>query len=120
MSAGPLPRYTPGQYLAYERGSEGPHEYYDGMIYAMAGGSFRHGQIISSLTQALGGRLRDRDCFVIPSDLRVQVSAEGPYFYPDVVVVCGEPAFADSNSDNLVNPLLIVEVLSPATATYDR
>jgi Uma2 family endonuclease len=120
MSAQAQPRLTPEQYLAAERAAEFRHEYYNGQIYAMSGGSYRHGQIIGNLTTELNNALKRRPCSVVPNDLRLRVSPDGLYTYPDVIVICGEPRFADDQHDTLLNPALIVEVLSPSTEAYDR
>jgi Uma2 family endonuclease len=120
MSAQAQPRLTPEQYLAKERSAELRHEYYDGRVYAMSGGSYRHGQIIGNLTGELRTALTMRPCSVVPNDLRLRVSPDGLYTYPDVIVVCGEPRFADDRGDTILNPALIVEVLSPSTEAYDR
>jgi Uma2 family endonuclease len=120
MSAQAQPRLTPEQYLAEERAAEFRHEYYNGQMYAMSGGSYQHGQIIGNLTTRLSNRLERRPCSVVPNDLRLRVSPDGLYTYPDVIVICGEPKFADDQHDTLLNPALIVEVLSPSTEAYDR
>jgi len=120
MSAQAQPRLTPEQYLEAERAAEFRHEYYDGHIYAMSGGSYRHGQIIGNLTTRLSNRLERRPCSVVPNDLRLRVSPGGLFTYPDVIVICGDPRFADDRHDTLLNPALIVEVLSPSTEAYDR
>jgi len=120
MSAPAQSRLTPEQYLAEERAAECRHEYYNGHIYAMSGGSFQHGQIIGNLTIELGMGLKRRPCSVVPNDLRLRVSPDGLYTYPDVIVVRGDPKFADDQHDTLLNPALIVEVLSPSTEAYDR
>ena len=120
MSAQAQPRLTQEQYLEAERAAEFRHEYYDGHIYAMSVGSYRHGQIIGNLTTRLSNRLERRPCSVVPNDLRLRVSPGGLFTYPDVIVICGEPRFADDRHDTLLNPALIVEVLSPSTEAYDR
>jgi Uma2 family endonuclease len=120
MSAQAQPRLTPAQYLETERSAEFRHEYYDGQIYAMSGGSYQHFQIIGNITGELHATLKKRPCAVGSSDLRLRVSPDGLYTYPDVVVICGEPKFADDQRDTLLNPALIVEVLSPSTEAYDR
>jgi Uma2 family endonuclease len=120
MSAQAQPRLTPEQYLDAERSAELRHEYYDGHIYAMSGGSYQHGQIIGNLTGELRTALTTRTCSVVPNDLRLRVSPDGLYTYPDVIVICGDPRFADDRRDTLLNPALIVEVLSPSTEAYDR
>ena len=120
MSAQPQPRLTPEQYLQAERAAECRSEYYQGHVYAMSGGSYQHFQIIGNLTGELHAALKKRACSVGPSDLRLRVSSDGLYTYPDVVVICGDPRFADDQRDTLLNPTLIVEVLSSSTEAYDR
>jgi Uma2 family endonuclease len=120
MSAQPQPRLTPAQYLEAERAAEFRHEYYDGQIYAMSSGSYQHGQFIGNLTTELSNALKRRPCSVVPNDLRLRVSPDGLYTYPDVIVISGDPRFADDQHDTLLNPALIVEVLSPSTEAYDR
>lgn len=120
MSAQPQPRLTPEQYLAAERASEFRHEYYNGQMYARPGGSFQHCLIVGNIIAELHAMLKKRPCMVGSSDLRMRVSPDGLYTYPDVVVICGDPRFADDQRDTLLNPALIVEVLSPSTEAYDR
>jgi Uma2 family endonuclease len=120
MSAHAQPRITPEQYLETERTADFRSEYYAGRVYAMAGGSFVHVHIIGNLTVALFQALKGRPCIVTPVDLRLRISPAGLYTYPDVMVVCGEPKFADDRRDTLLNPAFIVEVLSPSTEGYDR
>jgi len=86
----------------------------------MSGGSYPHALIIGNLVFALKSALGKRPCPVAPRDLRVRVSEQGLYTYPDLVVVCGEPRFADDQKDTLLNPTLVAEVLSPSTEAYDR
>lgn len=119
MSASALPFYTPAQYLSLERGSEVRHEYSDGVIYAMAGGSYTHSQLIFNFGGTLRELLRGRGCVVTGTDVKVQVAETGPFFYPDVMVVCGPAQFPQGERDILSNPVLIAEVLSPSTAKYD-
>jgi Uma2 family endonuclease len=89
-------------------------------MYAMSGGSYPHALIIGNMVFTLKNALGKRPCSVTPSDLRLRVSPDGLYTYPDLIVVCGEPKFADHQKDTLLNPTLIVEVLSPSTEAYDR
>lgn len=118
MSAVPmrLHRWTEAEYLAFERVSDAKHEYYDGQIYDMVGASYKHNLIAANAHFALRTALSERRCIVLQSDQRVKL--ERAYVYPDVVVVCGEPQLADQ--DTLLNPTVIVEVLSPATEAHDR
>jgi Uma2 family endonuclease len=120
MAVHSKPYLSPRQYLAIERAAEERSEYLDGEMVAMTGGSRNHGLIVGNLVRELGSQLRDRPCEVYPSDLRVQVSQTGLYTYPDVVVVYGEPRFEDEQLDTLLNPTVILEVLSPTTESYDR
>src|SRR5437667_9232598 len=120
MSAQAQPRITAEQYLEIERAAEFRSEYYAGRMYAMSGGAYRHVVIISALSRAIGNALSKRPCTVVSSDLRLRVSPGGLYTYPDLMVVCGEPKFVDRRTDTLLNPIVIVEVLSPSTEAYDR
>ena len=120
MSVLEKPRLTPEEYLALERGSEARHEYHDGELFAMTGGSFRHNVIIGNLVREIGVGIKGRPCRVASSDQRIHVPTTGLYTYPDVVVVCGEPRFLDRQLDTLLNPLILIEVLSPRTEAYDR
>jgi len=121
MSAEPERRWTVEEYLALERESEIRHEYLDGEIFAMSGGSRQHNRISWNIVGALDAQLRGGRCEGFASDMRVRIPATGLFTYPDVVVVCGEPHFDDAESpDTLLNPTLVVEVLSPSTEDYDR
>lgn len=113
-------RYTPAEYLALERAAETKSEYIDGCIVAMTGGSTQHSRIAVNVVLILGPQLRDRPCDVFNSDMRVGIPPSSRYTYPDVTVVCGEQQVGDAEQDTLLNPTLIVEVLSPATESYDR
>jgi Uma2 family endonuclease len=113
-------RYTPEEYLALERTAEYKNEYVNGRIYAMTGASREHNLIAGNVFGELRTRLRGRACEVYMGDMRVRVSPTGLYTYPDVVALCGEPRFEDSHVDTLLNPTVIVEVLSPSTEAYDR
>ena len=119
-SAATKKRFTPQEYLALERMSETRNEYYNGEIFAMSGASREHNLISVNLLRDLGNQLEDRPCEAYPSDMRVSIEATGLYTYPDVSVVCGEPRFQDRRVDILLNPTVIVEVLSPTTEAYDR
>jgi Uma2 family endonuclease len=120
MAANAQPRLTPQEYLARERAAEFRSEFFDGGIYAMAGGSAQHALLVANLVREIGNALRASPCVVVSQDLRTSVSADGLYTYPDVLVVCGEMRFLDDQRDTLTNPKLIVEVLSPGTEAYDR
>ncbi|MFN0170307.1 MAG: Uma2 family endonuclease [Bryobacteraceae bacterium] len=120
MSALPHPRITPEQYLEIERGADTRSEYYDGQMYALAGAAFAHIVIVGNVSFQLESLLRQRGCFVGTNDWRIRVAPDGLYTYPDVAVVCGEPRFADDQKDTLLNPVLLVEVLSASTESKDR
>jgi Uma2 family endonuclease len=120
MSAVEKQTWTVEQYLEMERASEEKYEYLDGEIYLMSGASRNHNLIMASTLASLYSQLRKRPCFVYPSDMRVKASDSGLYAYPDISVVCGEPLLEDDPQDTLVNPIVIVEVLSPSTESYDR
>lgn len=111
---------TPEEYLALERKADTKHEYLRGEIIAMSGASFAHNIITANITTALNNQLSESDCIVVASDMRVRTHPEASYFYPDVLVVCDQPRFEDSTFDILLNPSVLVEVLSPSTETYDR
>jgi Uma2 family endonuclease len=120
MSAMPLPRLTPEQYLEIERAAEFRSEYFDGEMFAMSGGRLAHAMIGVKLASALDAALRGRKCVVTGPDLRVRVAKKGPFFYPDATVCCGELQLADDYKDALLNPTAIFEVLSPSSEAYDR
>lgn len=116
----PDPWISPEEYLEAERRAETKSEYLDGRIYAMAGASFAHNAIVGNLVVDLGRQLKGGPCRVLPSDLRLRVPETGLYTYPDVSVVCGEPELADEHRDILLNPTVLIEVLSDSTERYDR
>jgi Uma2 family endonuclease len=119
MGANPLPKISPEEYFERERTAESRSEYYDGYMYAMAGGSWAHAKLIHNLSRRLGNALENRKCSILASDMRVGLSSN-TYLYPDVLVVCSDPKFLNFRNDVVLNPLLIVEVLSPTTEAYDR
>lgn len=111
---------TPEEYLAAERKAETRSEYFGGEMFAMVGASKRHNLIAANIIRVLGNQLLERACNVYPSDMRVKVSATGKYTYPDVVVACEPELFDDAENDTLLNPVVIIEVLSASTEAYDR
>ena len=111
---------TPEAYIALERKAQFKSEYIHADILAMSGASNAHNLITLDIATELNIELRRRGCFVYTSEMRVRTSPTGSYFYPDVAVVCDEPRFEDNVFDTLLNPIIIVEVLSPSTETYDR
>jgi len=120
MSTQPTPRLTSAEYLALERSADIKGEFFDGEIFAMAGASREHNLIVGNFIRELGNQLRNGPCEVYPGDMRVKVDATGLYTYPDVVVACEKPTFEDDYVDTLLNPTLLVEVLSESTEKYDR
>ncbi|NJM06702.1 Uma2 family endonuclease [Candidatus Gracilibacteria bacterium] len=120
MTAQPKPQLTSEEYLLFERASEEKHEYIAGMAYLMAGGSKRHNRIAGSTYAALYAQLRRRNCIVYPSDMRVKSVQTNIYTYPDIAITCGNEQFEDEKEDTLLNPVVLIEVLSPSTEKYDR
>jgi Uma2 family endonuclease len=121
MTAQPKPFITEETYLEQERRSTTKHEYYNGAIYAMAGASEPHNLIALNIAAALHALLRGRTCRTYPSDMRVKVLRTGLNTYPDLSVVCGQSQFTDiTKRDTLINPTVIIEILSPSTERYDR
>ena len=111
---------TPEEYIASERKATLKSEYLNGEILAMSGASLVHARIIADIVTELNTQLRGQGCEVITNDMRVKTGPKGAYFYPDVVAFCGEPQFEDNVFDTLLNPTLVIEVLSPSTEVYDR
>lgn len=111
---------TPQQYLEIERAAERKSEYHAGRMYLMAGATESHVLITTNLGIAIGFRLRGLPCRTYTNELRVKVSEAGLYTYPDVMIACGNLKFEDGRRDTLLNPSVIIEVLSPSTASYDR
>src|SRR5438093_9705910 len=113
-------RYTPEEYLVLERKSEHKSEYFGGEIFAMSGASERHNLVVTNLVRELSLQLKGRPCKTYSSDMRVKVAPTGLYTYPDVMVVCDKTLFDDEQEDTLLNPSVIIEVLSKSTEGYDR
>ena len=111
---------SPEEYIALERKATLKSEYLSGEIVAMSGASDTHNLITMNTSTALYNQLADRGCRVYASDMRVGVSAGVSYFYPDIAVTCNKPRFEDDVFDTLINPQVIIEVLSDSTACYDR
>src|SRR5437588_10225707 len=111
---------TPEEYLALERKAQVRSEYLDGDMVAMSGGSREHNLIVGNIVGELSLQLKGHPYEVYPSDMRVKVSATGLYTYPDIMIVYGEPHLEDQRRDTLLNPVVIFEVLSESTESYDR
>jgi Uma2 family endonuclease len=120
MSTQSKPYLTPEQYLEIERKAEFKSEYYQGEMFAMSGARRAHNLIVTNVLRELSTHLRGGPCEVYPSEMRVHVTPAGLYTYPDIVVVCGEPQFLDGEFDTLLNPKIIVEILSASTEDFDR
>lgn len=122
MTALPKKKYiSPEEYLEIERAAFERHEYFDGEIFDMAGTSEEHANISSNINISLGSQLKKRPCKSYQSDLRVHIPITGLFTYPDILVICGKPQFLEeAHLDTVLNPVLIVEVLSPSTADYDK
>ncbi len=113
-------RYTPAEYLDLEERSESKHEYRDGNIVPVAGGSINHNRIIRNLGRRLDMAFQGQPYEVFLSDLRLWIPSHRHYVYPDVMVIAEKPAFEGNRSDTVTNPILIAEVLSDSTRNYDR
>jgi Uma2 family endonuclease len=120
MASPSAPFISPEQYLEMERAAETKSEYYRGEIFAMAGASHIHTIIVVNIGARLHSGLEKRDCTVHASDSRLAVKADGLYTYPDLMVICGKPAFIDAHVDTVTNPIVVVEVLSKSTSSYDH
>jgi Uma2 family endonuclease len=120
MSIQPKHHYTLGEYFSVEEESDIRHEYFNGDIYAMVGGSLNHNRIKENVSRRLGNQLEGRGCQVLSSDMRVK-SGSGLYTYPDVLALCAEPEIeVIQEKETLLNPSLIVEVLSKSTRAFDQ
>lgn len=107
-------------YLALDRSSADKHELWDGSVYAMTGASLAHNRLVRNLIVSLTRALEGKPCEVLPSDLRVRIPNQARYLYPDLSIVCGLPELEDDRSDTLVNPQVVIEVLSDSTEAFDR
>ena len=122
------PLYSIEEYLAIERASEDRHEYLDGCVFAMAGESGEHADISANLVVIVGSQLRNTDCRTRTKDTKVRSGPaprglrpmKGLFSYPDLVVICGEPIYHDEHRDVILNPKVIIEVLSESTEAFDR
>jgi Uma2 family endonuclease len=112
-------RMTEAEYLEFERASETKHEFYNGEVFAMAGATYEHNMIFAGTFGSLHAQLRGKSCRVIPSDQRIRIKT-GLYTYPDISVVCGETQFAPNAFDTIVNPTVLIEILSKSSEAYDR
>lgn len=113
-------RFSAEEYLALERSASYKSEFCEGRIYAMTGASRQHNLVSWNICRELGAQLKKRPCEAYSNDMRVKAVKAHSYHYPDIVVVCGTPQFEDVQADTLLNPTLLIEVLSPSTEAYDR
>ena len=113
------PRLSVQQYLEWEVENDIKHEYIDGEVYAMSGGTGKHSRIAANSIATIGLDLDCTECFLHSSDMRVMV-ADNRYVYPDLSAVCGKEQFEDASETTLINPVLVVEVTSPSSIEYDR
>ncbi|MBY0513443.1 MAG: Uma2 family endonuclease [Gemmataceae bacterium] len=121
MTAVPQPKkLTEAEYLAVEEAAEFKSEFYAGEMFAMSGASYFHNVAKDNLAFRLNQQLDGGPCRALTSDMKVKVEATGLFAYPDVVVICGEPQFYPGRTDVILNPVAVVEVLSPSTENYDR
>jgi Uma2 family endonuclease len=120
MIAQTIKMYSEKEYLELEREADYKSEYYRGEIFAMAGAGSNHNRITENLSVEIGGYLKDKSCQSFSSDLRLHIPENGLYAYPDFLVACGKLEFSDQDREILVNPTLIIEVLSKTTSAYDR
>jgi Uma2 family endonuclease len=111
---------SPQEYLQQERIAEFQSEYHGGQVFAMAGASRNHNRIVTNISSSLNVQLKSRPCNNYSNDMRISLQGGKHYVYPDVVVTCGREEFEDENRDSLLNPVVIIEVLSPSTEAYDR
>lgn len=121
MSAVPAPTYiSVDEYLLMEEASEGKHEYYQGEVFAMAGGTVSHHRIVRNTSTALDNFLMGKRCELFPSELKIHNPANTLFTYPDLSVVCGELDYWNNRKDTIKNPTVLIEVLSRSTQRYDR
>lgn len=112
--------FTEAEYLAFEREAQERHEYYKGEIFKINSESYHHNVIEDNLRGRIGSFLKDKPCRSFGSNLRVHSPKNTLYTYPDILIVCGEPRFIDNQFDTLLNPSVLIEILSPSTANYDK
>ncbi|KQS33429.1 Uma2 family endonuclease [Dyadobacter sp. Leaf189] len=120
MTAQPITMYSAEEYLELERAADYKSEYYRGEIFAMAGAGRNHNRIKENLSIEIGSFLKGKSCQSFSSDMRVHIPESTLYTYPDLLILCGKAEFLDRHTDTLLNPSVIIEVLSPSTESYDR
>lgn len=120
MTAQPQRKISPEEYLELEREADYKSEYFQGEVFAMAGAERNHNRITANLSGEMYIFLKGKSCRSYNSDLKIHIPDNGVYTYPDLLVVCGKEQFVDDKTDTLLNPRIIVEVLSKSTGSYDR
>lgn len=120
MATVPQPWFTPEEYVVLEDQSEMKHEYHAGRMYAMSGASMPHTEIQVNLYREVSFSLKGTPCKMFPSDLRIWIEADGSMTYPDLSIFCAKPTSVKGLTNSFVNPICIIEVLSPSTESYDR
>jgi Uma2 family endonuclease len=121
MSAAPILKYSIADYLESEEKSLEKHEYYQGEIFAMAGASIQHNQVVRNALYSVEDYLRKTDkCQIFPSDLKIHVEANSLFTYPDLTIVCGKIETLENHKDIVTNPAVLIEVLSATKQDYDR
>lgn len=113
-------KISPEEYLVGEREADIRHEYFAGEVFALDGASREHNQISTNIVRLIGNQLLDKPCSVFASDMKVKVKKKEKYSYPDIVVVCEKEEYEDERNDVLLNPIIIIEILSDSTEAYDR
>lgn len=113
-------KFTIEEYLAMEEAATEKHEYYKGEIFSMSGAKLPHNIIFKNLFGEIGIRLKGKKCQPFGSDMRVHIKANTLFTYPDISIICGEPETLDNDNWNVLNPAVIIEILSPSTKNYDR
>jgi Uma2 family endonuclease len=114
------PRLTEAEYLRIERAADFKSEFFDGEMFAMAGGSLEHSLIATNIAGEFRSRLKGRDCIAFNADLRIKIETTGLNTYPDLSIICGPAQLVEGSNDTATNPTVIVEVLSDSTEAYDR
>lgn len=120
MTAQPQKYYSEQEYLDIERDAGYKSEYYNGEIFAMAGAGHNHNRIVENLSIEIGGFFKGKSCRTYSSDQRIHIPETGLYTYPDLLIVCDKNQYLDDKKDTILNPTVIIEVLSESTEAYDR
>ncbi len=114
------PRLTLAEYLELEKDTQQKYDYYNGYVYAMAGGTYEHNTITGNVFSEINQRLKGKSCQIMNSDTKLYLEKNNNYVYPDAMIICGEKEKAEQHNDAFKNPVVIIEVLSKSTEGYDR